>query len=181
MTSPTHTDREAETPMTTDQQREAVARIIDPDAWADFDRVKAECPEYLPTYSGQGLIDRSLRTADRILSHLAPQVEGWRPIESAPKDGTEVLAWGVTALNGQRYAPGREVAWWNADEGEWDTRDPCIDFSPTHWQSLPEPPALLSSAPPPLVGGSCSASAEEQVDGARSPPSTAPSQAGGRG
>ncbi len=61
----------------------------------------------------------------------------WQPIETAPKDGTQILG----------FADGRMavVQWWEdfrywslvvcgayADDGEW---------WPTHWQPLPEPPA----------------------------------------
>jgi hypothetical protein len=51
------------------------------------------------------------------------QRAGWRPIESAPKDGTRVLLW-----DGRR----QHVDWWN--HGWWNTS------RPTHWQPLPPPP-----------------------------------------
>lgn len=58
----------------------------------------------------------------------------WRPIETAPKDGTKLLLWAGNAVVGQWYAkvvgtPVWSVSW-NGDE-----------FEPTHWMPLPEPPA----------------------------------------
>ena len=60
----------------------------------------------------------------------------WQPIETAPKDGTRVLAW--------EY-PYYTVVFWDDDEEEPYT--PCWKISyggdimdPTHWMPLPEPP-----------------------------------------
>lgn len=75
---------------------------------------------------------------------------GWQPIETAPKDGRSILC----------YAPGAEIPaqmQWVVFEGEarWadDPETFCEDshwreywtsvrYEPTHWQPLPEPPAL---------------------------------------
>ena len=59
----------------------------------------------------------------------------WRPIETAPKDGTPIL-----------IARGGEVdgALWNPETDRWDTIGPSniglVPDWPTHWQPLPEPP-----------------------------------------
>ena len=61
----------------------------------------------------------------------------WKPIETAPKDGTHVLA----------YSPheGQYVCWWgqwnmwqNNEVSEMD--GDIIDQSPTHWMPLGDPP-----------------------------------------
>jgi Lar family restriction alleviation protein len=77
--------------------------------------------------------------------------EGWRPIEDAPRDGTEFQAWCVSAGDG----------WWEPrckynDEGNfftwgridydidgWDFL--CAPMRPTHWMPLPPPPTTAAS------------------------------------
>jgi hypothetical protein len=57
------------------------------------------------------------------------EVTGWRPIETAPKDGTEVLAWEDSA----------EKLFYEEDMGAWVDHE-YIEYHPTHWMPLPEPP-----------------------------------------
>lgn len=59
----------------------------------------------------------------------------WQPISTAPKDGTEFLAWseaqGFDVVQSFEYE--REDgshAWFNGD----------VYVNPTHWMPLPEPP-----------------------------------------
>jgi len=61
----------------------------------------------------------------------------WQPIETAPKDGAEILGW--SSISSEAY-----VMWWSAPHGDWvwginDLNDMFCD--PTHWMPLPEPPA----------------------------------------
>jgi hypothetical protein len=67
----------------------------------------------------------------------------WRPIETAPKDGTAILIWPTKREFNQRndnlisYVVrwnDREQGWIEAEGEEYDS------FSPTHWMPLPEPP-----------------------------------------
>ncbi len=82
----------------------------------------------------------------------------WKPIDTAPKDGTKVLIWNSV----YDFCP---IAWWGEKDGDdsifygWNFEgghSPCcsceddfigwnedIDegFMPTHWMPLPEPPA----------------------------------------
>jgi len=63
----------------------------------------------------------------------------WQPIETAPKDGTRIMAWwpdvvldksiGVTSW----MAPVGYCIHWTRD-GRWSP------FDPTHWMPLPAPP-----------------------------------------
>lgn len=56
---------------------------------------------------------------------------GWQPIETAPKDGTEILTWDGQDAKILRWALGRWDDW-----GEM----PGALLPPTHWMPLPEPP-----------------------------------------
>lgn len=61
------------------------------------------------------------------------QTTGWRPIETAPRDGTMILVgrWdqGLATVYGDH---------WAEDPGCW--YDSSGLFEPTHWMPLPEPP-----------------------------------------
>jgi hypothetical protein len=70
----------------------------------------------------------------------------WQPIETAPKDGTNVL---LLLASGRRTVGGWEaqkyylkpVPYWRTEFGylagvKWDR-----DNQPTHWMPLPDPPA----------------------------------------
>lgn len=71
----------------------------------------------------------------------------WQPIETAPKDGTDILAYGRAEYDGTLYAKGRHVCWWEGDAitGFWSGRDATCDYRVTHWMPLPPPPAALQS------------------------------------
>jgi len=73
-------------------------------------------------------------------------LEGWQPIETAPKDGREVLLW-----LGSPWSK-VEKARWYAPWNNWQTgvipSDPAREelhgigsAAPTHWQPLPTPPS----------------------------------------
>ena len=67
---------------------------------------------------------------------------GWQPIETAPKDGTVIDIWTTTEWDHipQRFTscwwwkPGHESAQWRGIP-----HDP-MNWVPTHWMPLPEPP-----------------------------------------
>lgn len=69
--------------------------------------------------------------------------DGWMPIETAPKDGTEILGFGAASYRGKRYAPGRHIAWF--DLGKWWGRDPDTEagLDLMMWRPLPSPPSIL--------------------------------------
>lgn len=84
--------------------------------------------------------------------------DGWQPIETAPKDGTEFQSWCI------RPEGPDEKGWWepkarvNLDSGAFelwgrtdydqDGWDTYIHVRLTHWRPLPAPP----SSEPPHVG-----------------------------
>jgi hypothetical protein len=65
----------------------------------------------------------------------------WRKIETAPMDGTEILA-----VRGKLQCVISYRSWKPGDSC-WETRDRTwrsdhgYHMSPTHWQPLPEPPS----------------------------------------
>lgn len=81
-----------------------------------------------------------LAELDRLRS--ASRQEGWQPIETAPKDGTEVLLW--------LRAPWSRVEQlcWREEIGGWlvkgidpkDAEGMCGALVPTHWMRLPAAP-----------------------------------------
>lgn len=84
----------------------------------------------------------------------APATAGWQPIETAPKDGTQVLLCQATDAGGNPIEPlgifCQVAAWWQEEEdpnepGEWIVycsipAEPKLFFDPTHWMPLPPNP-----------------------------------------
>jgi len=83
----------------------------------------------------------------------------WQLIETAPKDGTRILAWVGDAVLSIYWDAEFDFVWdEEADaskyEGAWT--DDAVksygmeernSYSPTHWMPPPEPPAMLAVAP----------------------------------
>ena len=86
------------------------------------------------------LYPRHHQAAKQALSLLdAPEAEGWRPIETAPKDGTPI--WGYDTF----YEAQASVKWtnrgWELTDFYSDGYDAERDWDPDFWQPLPTPPA----------------------------------------
>ena len=75
------------------------------------------------------------------------QAEGWRPIETAPKDGSYLLLW-------EQYSDAPFVGYWSGGswsvshehvdaEGGWDGANvvDALSMPITHWMPIPAPPA----------------------------------------
>ena len=73
----------------------------------------------------------------------------WQPIETAPRDGTEFLAYGPE-INDDGDDDGDEfiqeydelicIACWRSHSGEW-VSDGMVIYHLTHWMPLPAPPS----------------------------------------
>lgn len=67
----------------------------------------------------------------------------WKPIETAPQDGTTVLLWGPHMRMGMStwfWAEEDGIGGWRQDDGKHEDR-PLRGPYPTHWKPLPDPPA----------------------------------------
>lgn len=76
-------------------------------------------------------------------------IEEWRPIESAPKDGSNILI-----IAGNAYSPEARQGWWGGDAWLFWSRaekfaaggiGPMVEV--THWMPLPAPPVSLKETP----------------------------------
>ena len=62
----------------------------------------------------------------------------WQPIETAPKDGTQILIWdgNVRIVAEWGDVPGDlRMGWWATNKSYLDS-----PYEPTHWAPIPEPP-----------------------------------------
>lgn len=72
----------------------------------------------------------------------------WRLIETAPMDGTRILALDINAFcldARDGLCCGIATVWWDDDDGEWRDHgdmgaNGTAPFEPTHWMPLPAPP-----------------------------------------
>lgn len=66
----------------------------------------------------------------------------WRPIKTAPRDGTKILVGRFTVSSSKKGLI--EVDWWRTEKDNAGFigfgRFHPIYWPPTHWQPLPEPP-----------------------------------------
>ncbi len=70
----------------------------------------------------------------------------WQPIETAPRDGSDVLVFGGTysseCISCEFYGVAFNavaIAWWDERSKTWNGGD-LVTHNPTHWMPLPEPP-----------------------------------------
>jgi len=64
----------------------------------------------------------------------------WQPIETAPKDGTEILAYYGQEGRGQILILAWDENWWGPGNGDWVLNGEKDYATPTHWMPLPAPP-----------------------------------------
>jgi hypothetical protein len=73
-------------------------------------------------------------------------MDKWKPIDSAPKDGTGLLLWvtrfGTTPAGQSEPAP--VVGFWHGKIERWKVAPEYLnreeDLHPSHWMELPKPP-----------------------------------------
>lgn len=110
--------------------REEIARELHDEAFAYAHNLPAW--EQLPPRARDRFLDR----ADRILTIL--RKAEWRPIETAPKDGTEVLVFEPSREGVQAWLGS---GWFDNSLGWLDNARSSLHLNPTHWMPLPESPA----------------------------------------
>lgn len=102
---------------------------------------------------------RTVKADDLELHPYLPEVErvaealragrGWKPIESAPKDGTWIITAGGGADFGMPMKWCERVGAWECDAlmlEDWDNQ--AEGYSrPTHWMPLPATPTFLPRSP----------------------------------
>ena len=59
----------------------------------------------------------------------------WQPIETAPRDGTRILAWRPN------WKESQAVVYWNSDFQDWETCLGTVFHDCTKWMPLPPPPS----------------------------------------
>lgn len=82
---------------------------------------------------GDAFWDVKFSDIEAALSAQVRDVAGWQPIETAPKDGSEILAlWKRSQIQSNGYG----VVWF--EDGSWREFDyECLVSDPTHWMPLP--------------------------------------------
>ncbi|WP_417070760.1 hypothetical protein [Niveibacterium terrae] len=102
-------------------------------------KISDQIPEKPDHWSMCGQCDRNIGEAEDIIEELAGKGGAWRPIDTAPKDGTRVLLW---------WANATRIGWCagigaSRDGGDW-WRVPSMEVSPTGrpnlWMPLPDGP-----------------------------------------
>lgn len=91
------------------------------------------------------VLHKAEAAVDAKLRELLPE---WQTIDTAPKDGTKILAWnseyGARETKSETYgegsigfSEGRTDRWWQwlEPKNNWS-----LKWSPTHWMPLPAPP-----------------------------------------
>lgn len=126
----------------------AIARPAssDEEAWRDLAIANGDIVDEIREIIGLKGKPGNVVEAVRELAALRVQGEGWRPIESAPKDGVyqdghnHYSAY-ILVCSGHYDTP-RRARWWFRDDSDSSDfiADGGVAVYPTHWMPLPEPP-----------------------------------------
>lgn len=85
------------------------------------------------------LDDENKRLLGLVSDCMSLDVSVWQPIETAPKDGTQFLAWVGEGWNGRM--PFVITSWRGYWVNEFGNGCAVENFAPTHWMPLPPPPS----------------------------------------
>lgn len=99
----------------------------------------SDAADYLEKIGARYHSGRDIANGIRCLAPRSPDVAAWRPIETAPKDGTPIICF--TPDENFSEKTGFDLIWWEPSEGAWFYG--AADFfsaSPTHWIPLPRSP-----------------------------------------
>jgi hypothetical protein len=100
--------------------------------------LKGNCNSLAITYAAmRDKEQEQIRERDAEIERLRAAMQ-WRPIETAPRDGTEVLLYTAQGMIQGCFAYGD----WEQSvcAASYDAATAYIECVPTHWQPLPEPP-----------------------------------------
>jgi len=65
----------------------------------------------------------------RQLRAEAQKAQGWRPISTAPRDGTKIMV--ISVVDGVWYAP--DVAWFDEASGRFENGEDYLSWPLTYW------------------------------------------------
>jgi hypothetical protein len=96
-------------------------------------RIAEECGAFVEVDT-VGSLDFYERFAVAVEANCVPK---WQPIDTAPKDGTKILAY---TNDGYKFPLVSQCVW---DDGWWPDvwESPENPIEPTHWMPLPSAPA----------------------------------------
>jgi hypothetical protein len=115
-----------------EQEKDIVERLSDPQ-WRKHD-VEALIEDAADE------IER-LRAQDWMLNTMSETRQGeWLPIETAPKDDSEILTFTPPENHHLGVICGMHVGFWSQCLQEWRQSDLEWEINPSHWQPLPQPP-----------------------------------------
>ena len=117
----------------------------------EIERVARAVHEELSHINIMAYLDMPTDTAERVataaIAAMRGEPVGWQPIETAPKDGTEIFlhcpgstrpkigSWRVDGLMSERGE-----MWLDDSYDDFSTSFESCPLDPTHWMPLPTPP-----------------------------------------
>lgn len=119
----------------------SIEEQFDPPEWATREEVIKAARHYINYWK----IEARQRNA-QWLEAIKPKDSAWQPIETAPKDMTQVLGY---VENGYVEDSVVVMCWFTYANGRacWETVDGESEVDPTHWMPLPNPPPAKEGKP----------------------------------